>query len=169
MRRQVSTTEITRNSLLTRTQMPLIALALVTLLAACSGKTTASKYPSNIEVVTQLEQSKEEILETPLQFPVALEAESSAWGRARAFFDLYLRPKYPKIEVREQAHQIQNRDKSTPFTYRVARQLGAGEMVFTVSCELQSPSRSADSCDMNARNLARFIQRGVLERELLVY
>ncbi len=143
--------------------MILLPLLLVSA-AACSAR----RGP-RIEVITVEQQALEEVARTPLTFVVPLLKDEASWERARSFFDLYLGSSPERREPYSVGEYLMTNSGrgAGRYIYEVERVPEREGMRYTVSCFVHGPDGDAVLAERNARNLARFIKDGTLERSLL--
>ena len=153
------------NAEFTMSQKKALLLVLLLGIAGCGGR--RGPRPE-VEVVTVEQQALAEIEAAPLDFVVPLERDTRAWERARTFFELYAAPQSGKTLASPEDLRISNSgDPLAKYVYYVERMPHRQGVRYTVRCQANAPGADSYLADRNARNLARFIRDGTLERSLL--
>jgi hypothetical protein len=141
-----------------------IASLLAALLCGCSSAFDTGQGIELIESVDVPGQALSEIISTDTQFMVPHEKNEPAWERARAFFCYY--SSTPGSFQVEDTLLTNQTEAAARFWCEVTRRNAADGVLYTVACGDRRDGVGA-LVDRNARNLARFIQAGILERSLL--
>lgn len=119
-----------------------------------------------LEVVTVEEQALEDVMASPRFFTVPLKGDFDAWRRASLFFNMYLNE---ASSIPFDADRIvSSRRKGAQYVYEVKRKNLKNGVKYQVFCyPVTISAEKASLADRNARNLARFIREGTLERMFL--
>ena len=146
--------------------MKYLPFAIVLIFVFVSGCIKRPFGDSDVEVSTVEDQALEDVSKSSTDFMIDFYQNSVAWERAQSFFDYYL--KQPGI-LRTHSLISNANIPGGPFEYTVTRQPGVKGVYYSVKC-VPSPFNSAKvpNAIRNARNFARFIKDGTLERSLLV-
>ena len=141
-------------------------------LISCSNQLKQGSSPrasissDRIEVLTMLDVAREEIQSTELSFAVDWERDTATRERVIYFFEKYAQ--HPEVAIPYERHirgekeLLVSPSGTNTFQYAVLRSPLGGRVAYQVACKGPQPAAS-----MNARNLSRFLQSGVLELALL--
>jgi hypothetical protein len=123
---------------------------------------TACAAGPQIEVISRDQQILEEVDEAPTQFTVPKQGDREVWNRAHFFFH-----DYTGGAAKVTSHEITTSAPGSSYHYRVTRSPERNDLIhYEVSC---TPVKGDEAyAQRNARNLARFLKDGHLERSLLV-
>jgi|GEM_PF-4646490 len=141
----------------------------------CTGCSTTNSNPEpqrEYELITAQDQLVEDVRNTPKEFIVPYTQEQAAWDRVLYFFSQYAGLKTPFItSLSSNIVQITNRhDKSASvpaYFYMIEKFPVAQGVKFRVHCFPNGDRGSRDLAETNARNVARFVKEGRLERSIL--
>lgn len=146
-------------------------LLLVGLCSSCSltGKPDSQSIfeDPRFEVVSPIDQAKEEIAKMPQDFVIPSSDDLYAWERTETFFKSYTknpnRVRQGSVGTRS---AITNRGVfGERYQFAVTKEEVAQGYRYKVNCFL--PPNTAGDCDLNAKNVARFIRDGYIETTLL--
>lgn len=139
-------------------------LLLITL--GCSNQARNSAQRVQVEHDSVTEIALQEVMATPTEFFIPVEEDRFAWGRARMFFEQKEGAKPSIISTPSHTEVSNSNTKGDKYLYRVIRQPAAGGFQYTVTCRPRLAT-GANLCKRNAKNVARFVKDGSLERTLL--
>lgn len=139
--------------------------------SGCSSHSVSSPQ-YEVELVTVEDQARATLLETPTDFVVPYTADQDAWERTLFFFKHYTELETPYIRLLpNDVTQISNsrQPEGSQYIYTVQRIPVHSGMKYSVRCAPRAQANEgAVVADLNARNAARFIRIGELERTLFV-
>lgn len=125
-----------------------------------------------VEVETVEAQALAEVLATATTFVVPYEEEQAAWERVRLFLSSYASEQTVSA-VRAGGGAVTlsstpKRGSQDGYRYQIGKRVVSGGLEYTVQAFPVAPHGKRQFAERNARNLARFIRSGTLERSLLV-
>lgn len=127
----------------------------------------ASMNPNySYEVVDPVEELRLSIREFPNVVEVSLDESRASWERMTMFFKEVLNAKFTTGENTANGQKVVD-GSSSHYRYRILRRVNGEQMQYTVQC-VALAGGNAGQADLNAKNLARFIRDGQLERLVLV-
>jgi len=145
-------------------------------LSGCSAGPSAGTHARHgqveYELITIEQQIVEAVMASPKEFIVPFSNEQAAWERVLYFFREYADLQTPFItSLASNTIQITNQHDAAktgkPYIYMVEKFPVSGGMKFRIHCIPNGNRGTRDLADTNARNVARFIRDGTLERSIL--
>lgn len=153
------------------------------LLSACSNskRTFSSSYEKRsnqvkdsnmasfdwqVEHQTVKEVARQEILNTPLEFDIEFADNAAAWDRAILFFQNELKSLTESFKS-DRILASNHKDTASKYIFVVSKRPALNGNTYRVTCADRKAGKT-DIAELNARNLARFIIHGELERSLLI-
>lgn len=149
----------------------LAGLLAMSLLTSCGGRQAGYEIVKpEIDKSRSEDEEARKIASYPTVLPVSPDELFVKWERARLFAETFLGT--------SATYSFQNRQGAVPstslimhsenYSYSVRKEQGGSKYLLTVLCQPSTPAGKAAPADLNARNLARFINEGRLEGALLV-
>lgn len=143
------------------------------LLCACgcaasnSQKLIYEKEKYQYDVMSVPDVTKQEVLSTPRTFVLDYYENTYAWERAKIFFKEHTTSFLGERKISAEKTLLSNIESSKDrYAFEVERSKIPEGFKYQINCFMNELS-GEDRSDLNARNLARFIQKGQLERSLL--
>jgi hypothetical protein len=150
----------------------LLALVGLVALLGCAPSGTALKGPkrtAKAEPAYSLDEELEsELRHVPTDFVVPIPENRYAWERAQLFFkEQTSGGKF--VAGRGDSVVLSNAGSGDRVTYNVEKQTTAtGGSRFVFSCAAGSAPVPTEILSVQCRNLARFVQQGILEKSLII-
>lgn len=149
-----------------------ISLILCFFLGLISCSSNSSKYEF-VEASSSLDQARESIEAQKLTFHTPFEEGRKVWERALLFSEHFL-AKAPTISNARTGTPIKSkfpetvlRTESERFSYEIIQRMEQDGFIYAVQSHEKSKGETPDST-LNAKNIARFLEKGQLEASLLV-
>lgn len=147
------------------------------LLASCSSSkrsfnarpeksSSRASFDWQVEHQTVKEVARQEILSTPLEFDIEFADNAPAWDRVLLFFQNELKSLTESFKS-DRVLASNHKDSDSKYIFVVSKRPAPNGNTYRVTCADRKAGKT-NVAELNARNLARFIIHGELERSLLV-
>jgi|GEM_PF-1144429 len=133
----------------------------------------AATAASRFEVITPEAQSLDAVTAAKTTFVVAPSQDIETWERARMFISLYTKDGIREDSMLDRGALLSNftpgdsKESQDSYRYKIQKRYGRGGVQYLVTCSAAAKTATPQLAELNAKNAARFLSDGMLERTLL--